>query len=92
MDYIVDTRLPRGTKWLMGGGDRKRALLVVRGAAAAESDFFVRTEASFALWEMLVRERLIPEAIDIAEGLTRDFPDNQDLVSFLRKQDARPRP
>jgi tetratricopeptide (TPR) repeat protein len=85
MEYIVDTRLPWGTKWLMGGGDRKRALLTVRAAAEAESDLFAETEAAFALWEMLVRERRISEAIEIAQQLARDYPDNQDLARFLRR-------
>lgn len=26
IDYIVDTKMPRGTRWLLGGGDRKRGL------------------------------------------------------------------
>ena len=92
MDYIVDTRLPFGTKWLLGGGDRKRALLDVRAAAGAESEFFVEIEASFALWEMLVRERQMPEAIEVAGRLARDFPDNQDLASFLQRHDPRTGP
>jgi tetratricopeptide (TPR) repeat protein len=90
MEYVVDTRLPWGTKWLMGGGDRRRALLAVRAAAEAESDMFAQTEAAFALWEMLVRERRIAEAIDLAQQLVRNYPDNQDLAQFLRRHDVRP--
>ena len=74
------------------GGDRKRALLDVRAAAGAESEFFVEIEASFALWEMLVRERQMPEAIEVAGRLARDFPDNQDLASFLQRHDPRTGP
>jgi hypothetical protein len=83
IDYIVDTKLPRGTKWLVGGGSKKRALLVVRQAANAEADWFIHAEACFALWDMQVRERNIIEAIVIAQRLARDFPANQDLIRFL---------
>lgn len=86
IDYIVDTRLPRGTKWLLGGGGgKKRAMTVIRQAAGAESDFFVRAEAGFALWEMQVRERRIAEAREVALGLARDFPDNQQIAEFLER-------
>jgi tetratricopeptide (TPR) repeat protein len=89
MEYIVDTRLPWGTKWLMGGGNRQRALSTLRAAAEDESEVFAQTEAAFALWEMLVRERRIPEAIDLAQRLVRKYPDNQDLARFLRRHNAR---
>ena len=86
IDYIVDTRLPRGTKWLLGGGGgKKRAMTVIRQAADAESDFFVRAEAGFALWEMQVRERRIAEAREVALGLARDFPENRQLADFLQR-------
>lgn len=83
IDYIVDTRVGWGRKWLLGGGDRRRALATVRTAAAADADFFTRTEARFALWDMLVRERDIAAAVDAAAALQRDFPDNPDLSRFL---------
>lgn len=92
IDYIVDTKLPRGTKWLLGGGNKKRALLIVREAADAEADFFIQVEAAFALWEMQVRERNIAEAVVTARGLARDFPENQDLVRFLDAHDLHDRP
>jgi len=41
IDYIVDTRMPFGTKWLLGGGNRKRALVTMQDAAKADADFFV---------------------------------------------------
>lgn len=87
IDYIVDTRLPRGTKWLLGGGGggKKRAMTVIRQAADTESDFFVRAEAGFALWEMQVRERRMAEAKEVALGLARDFPENQQLTEFLAR-------
>ena len=57
IDYIVDTRMPWGTRWVMGGGNRKHALADVREAAQRSSDFFTHAEAEFALWDMQVRER-----------------------------------
>ena len=83
IDYIVDTRMPRGTKWLLGGGSRQRALLVIREAASTDADFFVRVEAAFALWEMEQRERNLPEAVEVARGIARDFPENREVAAFL---------
>jgi hypothetical protein len=83
IDYIVDTRMPRGTRWLLGGGDRKRALKSMQIAADTEAPFFVHTEALFALWDLQVREGRAAEAMTIARGLARDFPDNADLKKFL---------
>jgi tetratricopeptide (TPR) repeat protein len=84
IDYIVDTRMPRGTRWLLGGGNRKRALAVIQSAAKADAEFFVHTEAAFALWDMQVRERNFTEAAELARILTRDFPENPELASFLK--------
>ena len=84
IDYIVDTRMPRGTRWLLGGGNRKRALAVIQSAASADADFFVHTEAAFALWDLQVRERNLTEATELARILTRDFPENPELASFLK--------
>jgi hypothetical protein len=83
IDYIVDTRMPFGTKWLLGGGNKKRGLAVVREAADTPADFFVATEAIFALWDMQVRERQLPAAVETARRLARDFPENPELVKFL---------
>ena len=83
IDYIVDTKMPRGTRWLLGGGSKKRGLATVREAAAADAPFFARAEARFALWDMQVRERLIGEAVVTARDLTRDFPDNAELQRFV---------
>jgi hypothetical protein len=73
-----------GTRWLLGGGSKKRALLNVRQAADTPSDFFVHTEAQFALWEMLVRERNVRDAAVVARELIKDFPDNRELIAFLK--------
>ena len=84
VDYIVDTKMTRGTRWVLGGGSKKRAFIGARSAAGADSDFFVRVEAEFALWEMLVRDRQLTEATVIAHRLARDFPENHKLVNFLK--------
>ena len=83
IDYIVDTRMPRGTRWVLGGGSRKRALSAVREAAGQESDFFSHAEAEFALWDMLVRERDMAQATEVAGRLAERFPDNPEVARFL---------
>jgi hypothetical protein len=87
IDYIVDTRMPRGARWMLGGGSKKRALIALREAARTEADFFIRAEAEFALWDMQVRERNVTEATIIARRLALDFPDNRELVNFLKAND-----
>jgi len=88
IDYIVDTKMPWGTRWLLGGGNRKHALTEVREAAQVESDFFSHAEAEFALWNMAVRERDMMHAIDVARRLAHDFPDNRELAAFLEAREA----
>jgi hypothetical protein len=88
IDYIVDTRMPRGTRWLLGGGNRKQALKNVSDAAHMDSDFFTHAEAEFALWDMHVRERDIAQAADVARRLAHDFPDNRILAVFLEAREA----
>jgi hypothetical protein len=88
IDYIVDTRLPFGTKWLLGGGNRKGALLTLQDAATADADFFDHAEARFALWELQVRERNVPAAIAVAQGLAVDFPQNPELARYLQANDS----
>jgi hypothetical protein len=90
VDYIVDTKMTRGTRWLLGGGSKKRAFIGAREAASAASDFFVRIEAEFALWEMLIRDRQLAEATTIAQRLARDFPENHKLTTFLKTAPSRP--
>jgi hypothetical protein len=83
IDYIVDTRMPRGTRWLLGGGNKKRGLRAMREAAGIAADPFVRAEAGFGLWDMQVRERNIAEARATAATLAEAFPDNPELRKFL---------
>jgi hypothetical protein len=91
IDYIVDTRMPWGTRWLLGGGDRKQALADVRAAALVNSDFFTHTEAEFALWDMQVREKDMTHATESARRLARSFPDNREVAAFLEARVAGPR-
>lgn len=88
IDYIVDTKLPRGTRWLLGGGDKKRGLATVQNAAATSADPFAQAEAAFALWDMQVREKNLTGAVDTARALARDFPDNRELAQFLKGHDS----
>jgi hypothetical protein len=92
IDYIVDTRMPRGTRWVLGGGDKKRGLRVVREAAGSEADVFARAEAGFALWDMQVREKNLTGAVVTARELARDFPDNRELTKFLETHVAQGQP
>jgi hypothetical protein len=84
VDYIVGSSVPRGVRWLLGGGNKKRGLLVVREVVdSGRGEFFDRVEAMFALWDMQMREREVPGAIATATVLARDFPENRELRRFL---------
>ena len=83
IDYIVDTKMPFGTKWLLGGGNKKRGLQAVRDAADMDADLFVRAEAVFALWDMQVREKNMAGAVQTARRLAADFPENAEVRTFL---------
>ena len=87
IDYIVNTRMPWGTRWVLGGGNKKRGIAVVREATTMEADFFARAEAEFALWDLHVREK-DPAAMPLAEKLSRNFPENQEVARFLAKRAA----
>jgi tetratricopeptide (TPR) repeat protein len=87
IDYIVDTRMPRGTRWVLGGGSKKRALMALREAARAQTDMYTSAEARFGLWDVLVREKNFPEALAVAHELARDFPANTDLPKFFTEHD-----
>jgi hypothetical protein len=88
VDYIVGTTVPRGVRWLLGGGNKKRGLLVVAEVVEmGAGSFFVQTEARFALWDMQVRERDVPGAMATARLLARQFPENRELRRFLTTHD-----
>ena len=89
IEYIVDTRVPFLFQWVLGGGDKKRALDEARKAAEADAPFIVRTEARFALWEMLNRDKQVAQALVPAKALLIDFPENKDIVTFVEKHDRR---
>jgi tetratricopeptide (TPR) repeat protein len=81
IDYIVDTRVPRGFRWMLGGGDKKGALAAADQAARSTSgDTYAVIEARFALWEMLTREGRRDEARAVARVLYEIFPENRDLA------------
>jgi hypothetical protein len=84
VDYIVGSSVPRGVRWLLGGGNKKRGLLVVREVVeSGRGEFFDGVEAMFALWDMQMREHEVPGAIATARVLARDFPENRELRRFL---------
>lgn len=89
IEYIVDTRVPFLFQWVLGGGDKKKALAEMRKAADAEAPFMVQTEARFALWEMLNRDTRVAEAVVPARALLADFPGNREVAAFLQKYDRR---
>ena len=83
IDYIVNTRMPWGTRWLLGGGNKKRGMVAVREATTMDAGPYARAEAEFALWDMNVREKNFEVATGVAEKLARDFPENQEVAKFL---------
>jgi hypothetical protein len=91
MDYIVGTRVPWGTRWVMGGGSKSRGLRMVREAAKTPADVYTQVEAQFGLWEMLTRDGRREEAVGVAKELLAKFPENKDLVRFV-ETGGRPAP
>jgi len=83
IDYIVDTKMTWGFRWLLGGGNKKKALATMRETADGTGDTFAKTEAAFGLWDMEVREKNFRAAVVVARSLARDYPENQELTRFL---------
>jgi hypothetical protein len=83
IDYIVNTRMPWGTRWILGGGNKKRGIAAVGDASKMDADLYTRAEAEFALWDINVREKNFPAATEVAQRLGRQFPDNQEVAKFL---------
>jgi hypothetical protein len=83
IDYIVDTRMPWGTGWLLGGGNKKKALAVMRDAAASGDDRYAHAEALFGLWDMQVREKRTADALESAKRLVVMFPNNPEVARFV---------
>jgi hypothetical protein len=89
VDYIVGSSVPRGVRWVLGGGNKKRGLLTVREVVErGGGEFFDQVEARFALWDMQMREHEVPAAIATARVLARDFPQNRELRKFLTTHDS----
>jgi hypothetical protein len=83
IDYIVNTRMPWGTRWVLGGGNKKKGLAAIREAAAVETDPFSHAEAEFALWDILLRDKNEKDAIEVARRIAKAFPDNGEVAAFL---------
>ena len=83
IDYIVDTRMNWGTRWILGGGNKKKALATMQEAAATAGDPYVSAEARFALWDVQVREKNMAAALVTAQGLSVDYPRNAELTRFI---------
>ena len=50
------------------------------------TDAFSHAEAEFALWDMLVRDKNIPEATEVAKRIAQAFPENAEVATFLKTQ------
>ena len=87
IDYIVATKVPRGIRWMVGGGNKKRGLDIVREASRVDAPPYVQAEARFALWDMQIREKQLPDAVVTARALAREFPDNSEVTRFLSTHD-----
>jgi tetratricopeptide (TPR) repeat protein len=88
IDFIVNTRMPWGTRWILGGGNKKKGLAAVREGAAMATDPFSHAEAEFALWDMLLRDKNIPEATEVAKRIAQAFPENTEVAVFLKGRPA----
>ncbi len=88
IDYIVDTKVKFGLKWLLGGGSKKEGLATIRAMATGEAKPYEKAEAQFALWEIELREKNVPAAVAAAKLLAHDFPENEELVRFLAPNQA----
>jgi tetratricopeptide (TPR) repeat protein len=88
IDFIVNTRMPWGTRWVLGGGNKKKGLAAVREGAAMATDTYSHAEAEFALWDMLLRDKNIPEAIEVAKRIAQAFPENTEVATFLKTRAA----
>lgn len=83
IDYIVDTRTPWGTGWILGGGSKKKALQVMYDAVDDRADFYDSAEALFGLWDMQVREKNYAAALVPARRLAELFPNNPEVAKFV---------
>jgi hypothetical protein len=84
IDFIVSTRMPWGTRFLVGGGNKKKGLAAVREGAEMATDPFSHAEAEFALWDMLLRDKNVAEATEVARRIAQAFPENSEVAVFLK--------
>jgi hypothetical protein len=85
IDYIVDTRVPWGVRWMLGGGDKKGALAAAaKAASATDGEKYAVAEARFAHWEMLTRDGRKTEAQTVAKVLYEMFPENKELEKAVK--------
>ena len=83
IDYIVDTRMPWGAGWLLGGGNKKKALSVMKETAVEGDDYYDYAEALFGLWDMQVREKRHAEALETARRIAVMFPNNPEVARYV---------
>lgn len=83
IDYIVDTKMPWGTGWMLGGGNKKKALAVMKESAVEGDDYYAYAEALFGLWDMQVREKRRTEALETARRIAVMFPNNPEVARFV---------
>ena len=90
IDYIVNTRMPWGTRWVLGGGNKKKGLTAVRQASIdTTADPFSHAEAEFALWDMLLRDKNVVEATEVARRIAKRFPENTEVAAFLASKSTK---
>ena len=87
IEYIVDTRMPWGTAWMLGGGNKRKALAAMQEAASSQGEYYSQAEAVFGLWDMQVREGAFPAALVTARRLAAQFPANRGVASFIDRYD-----
>ena len=61
----------------------------VRQAAADDADTYSHAEAEFALWDMLLRDKNVEEATEVARRIAKRFPENGEVAAFLASRATR---
>ena len=76
------TVLKRGLLADPCGRAARRSAQAVRRVSAE----FGRAEAEFALWDMLLRDKSVKEATEVARRIAAKYPENSEVAAFLKKQ------
>ena len=84
IDYIVDTRVTWAFRWVLGGGNKKRAMAWMRAAATAETDIILADRSEIWALGDAGREKQFAEAKTIARALAIEFPENKELAIFIK--------